>query len=150
MSLDLKVPNGQLYNFMFSSNCSDCYSVGVKSVFRPCTSAGKLFYIVLNIIGIETKCGFPLSRNFYLRPHVNFTRVSKIEAMYERLRANVKVEPRSTFTFTHGLSYISSILFTRVITCVRAHGKVTRQWKSVEYSPLRAFFLRPIRQISSL
>ena len=34
--------------------------------------------------------------------------------MYERSRVNVKVEPRSTFTFTRGLSYIASILFTRV------------------------------------
>ena len=35
--------------------------------------------------------------------------------MYERPRINVKVEPRSTITFTRGLSYIASIVFT----CVR-------------------------------
>ena len=35
--------------------------------------------------------------------------------MYERPRINVKVEPRSTITFTRDLSYIASIVFT----CVR-------------------------------
>ena len=30
--------------------------------------------------------------------------------MYEKLRVNVKVEPRSTFTFTRGFSHITSIL----------------------------------------
>ena len=40
--------------------------------------------------------------------------------MCGRSRVNVKVEPRSTFTFTHGLLFIPSILFTRVkFTCVR-------------------------------
>ena len=34
----------------------------------------------------------------------------------------LKVEPRSTFTFTCGLSYIAFISFT--------HGKITRRWKS--------------------
>ena len=58
------------------------------------------------------------------------TRVNKIETMYGRSRVNVKVEPRSTFTFTRGLSYIASISFTRVkFTCVRTK-KITRQWKS--------------------
>ena len=47
-----------------------------------------------------------------MRSHVNFTRVNKIETRYGRSRVNVKVEPRSTFTFTRGLSYIAS--FTRV------------------------------------
>ena len=42
--------------------------------------------------------------------------------MYRRSCINVKVEPRSPFTFTRGLSYIASISFTR--------GKITRQWKS--------------------
>ena len=36
--------------------------------------------------------------------------------MYGRSSENVKVEPRSTFTFASGLSYIASILFTRVRT----------------------------------
>ena len=30
--------------------------------------------------------------------------------MYEKPRVNEKVEPRSTFTFTRGFSYITSIL----------------------------------------
>ena len=34
--------------------------------------------------------------------------------MYERPCVNVKVKRGSTFTFTCGLSYIASILFTRV------------------------------------
>ena len=50
---------------------------------------------------------FPLSRNFSVRTHVNFTRVNKIEAMYGRPYVNVKVERGSTLTFTR-------ILFTRV------------------------------------
>ena len=58
--------------------------------------------------------------NFYVSTHVNFTRVHKIEAMYRWSRVNVKVEPRSFFTFARGLSYIArSILFKRVkFTCV--------------------------------
>ena len=40
--------------------------------------------------------------------------------MYGKSRVNVKVERRSTFTFTSGLSYIVSISFTPVnFTCVR-------------------------------
>ena len=55
-----------------------------------------------------------------MRTHVNFTLVNEIETIYGRSRINVKVEPRSTFTFTRGLSYIASISFTRVnFTCVR-------------------------------
>ena len=54
-------------------------------------------------------------RNFSVR-----TRVNTIEATYERLRVNVKVERGSTFTFTRDLPYIVSISFTRVkFTCVR-------------------------------
>ena len=37
-----------------------------------------------------------------------------MEAMNEKLRLNIKVEPRSTFTFTPDSSYIAFILFTRV------------------------------------
>ena len=59
-----------------------------------------------------------MSRNFYLRTYVNFTRVNKIEATYGGSRVNVKV--RSSFTFARGLSYIASISFTRVnFTCIR-------------------------------
>ena len=64
--------------------------------------------------------GFPLSRNFPLRTHVNFTLVNKIGAMYERPRVNVTVDRGLTFTFTRDLPYIASILFTRVkFTCAR-------------------------------
>ena len=42
------------------------------------------------------------SSNFHVCTHVNFTRVNKIEIMSRRSRVNVKGEPRSTFTFTHG------------------------------------------------
>jgi len=31
------------------------------------------------------KSRFTLSRDFYVRTHVNFTRVNKIEAMYEKV-----------------------------------------------------------------
>ena len=60
-----------------------------------------------------------VSRNFYVR---KFISVNEVEAMYERSRVNVKVEPRSTFTLTRDRPYIASILFTRV--------KITRQRKS--------------------
>ena len=43
---------------------------------------------------------FPLSRNFYVRTHVN-----KTKELYPRSRENVKVEPRSTYTFRRHLSY---------------------------------------------
>ena len=56
---------------------------------------------------------FLLSRYFSVCTHVNFTGVNKIETMFETSRANVKFEPRSTFTFTRSLSYIASISFTR-------------------------------------
>ena len=49
-----------------------------------------------------------------MRTHVNFTRLNYIETMSGRSSVNVKVEPRSTFTFARGLSYIASISFTRV------------------------------------
>ena len=73
---------------------------------------------------------FPLSRIFSVRTHVKFTRVNEQEAMYERPRANMKVEEGSTFTLTRNLPYIVSIVFTRVkFTCVRTY-KITGQWKS--------------------
>ena len=46
-----------------------------------------------------------------MRTHVNCTRVTEIEVMYERTCVNVKVERDSTFTFTRYLPYIASILF---------------------------------------
>ena len=69
-----------------------------------------------------------LSLNFYTRTNVNFTRVNKIQAMYGRSRVSVKVERGSTFTFTRGVSYITSISFTHVkFTCVRKENYVTVQ-----------------------
>ena len=82
---------------------------------------------MIHVQHFKTKGGFPLSRNFSVRKHVNFSRVKKIEAMYERPRIKVKVERCSTLTFTRGISYLASILFTRVnFKCVRT-GKITRQ-----------------------
>ena len=56
-----------------------------------------------------------------------------VRTIYESSRVNVKVEPRSTFTFTREVSYIVSILFTHVKpfkVYVHTHVKITRQWKS--------------------
>ena len=53
------------------------------------------------------------SRNFYVSTHVNFTRVNKVETMYGRSRVNVRVEPRSTFTLTRGLSYLLPLFHLR-------------------------------------
>ena len=62
-----------------------------------------------------------MSRNSYVRAHVNLTRLNKIEATY-KVSLKGKVERGSTFAFTRDLSHISSILFI--------HLKITRQWKS--------------------
>ena len=55
---------------------------------------------------------FPLSRNFYVRTRVKLKCVNKIEAVYERPRVTVKVEPRSTFSFTRDTSYIASLFLS--------------------------------------
>ena len=60
-----------------------------------------------------------------LEVSVKFTRVSEIEAIYERPGVNVTVERGSTFTFTRDPPYIVSTLFY-----VRTHAKITLQWKS--------------------
>ena len=52
--------------------------------------------------------------NSYVQTHLTFTRVNKIDDMYDRSRVNLKVEPRSTFTFSRDLLYIVSTLFTCV------------------------------------
>ena len=44
--------------------------------------------------------------------------------MYGQSCVNAKVEPRSTFTFTLGLSYIASILFTHVTFTSVCTGKL--------------------------
>ena len=85
---------------------------------------GKQLFAVNMVLNLS-KGWFPLSRNFFVdsRNFNVWTRVNKIEAMYERTRLNVKLERGSTFTFTRDLPYIVSILFTRVkLTCVRAEN----------------------------
>ena len=56
------------------------------------------------------KVGFhALSRNVFVHTHVN-----KIEAMYKVSCVNLKAEQGSTLTFTHDLSYMTSVLFRRI------------------------------------
>ena len=62
----------------------------------------------------------PSRVDFHCR--VNLTCVNKIQAMNWKSLVHVKIEPRSTSTFTRGLSYVASISFT--------HVKMMRQWKS--------------------
>ena len=58
--------------------------------------------------------------------------INNIEAIYGRSRVKVKVEPRLTFTFTRGLSYIASILLTDVnFTCV-----AWKNYARVEINPI--------------
>ena len=57
--------------------------------------------------------------------------------MYEVSRVNVKVERRSTFTFTRGLSYIACISFTLVkFTCVR-----TQKLRDSGNQPIEAYWI---------
>lgn len=57
---------------------------------------------------------FSLSRYFYVRTHVTFTCLNKIDAMYE-VRVNVKVKRSfKSFKLTLDCLYIASIAFTRV------------------------------------
>ena len=81
------------------------------------------FWGISELIIKESRC--ERSSRFLL---VSFTpsrvdfhcRVNKIEAMYWKSRAHVKIEPRSNFTFMRGLSYVASISFT--------HVKIMQQW----------------------
>ena len=75
--------------------------------------------------------GFPLSRNFHVRRQVN-----KIEGIHGKSRVNVTVEPRSTFTFPRGLSYIAFMLFTRECS----HHKIVPDGASV-HTVISARFL---------
>ena len=62
-----------------------------------------------------------------MRTHLNFTRVNKIETTYERSRENVKVEPRSTFTFyARPFIHYLYVIYPRKFY-VRSHGKITPQ-----------------------
>ena len=68
--------------------------------------------VLTGCTGVEI--GFSLFRKFYVRTHVH-----EMDAMNGRSPANVKVELRSTFTFTRNLSCLASISFTHVnFTCV--------------------------------
>ena len=73
----------------------------------------------IDCLEFNPKGWLPLSRIFSVRTDVKFTCVNEIEALYERLRVQVKVDRGSTFTFTHDLLHNASILFT--------HLKITRQ-----------------------
>ena len=66
--------------------------------------------------------GFPLSRNFHVRTHVNFTLVNKIGAMYERPRVNVKVDRVLPLTLTRDLPYIMPLFYLRALN-LRAHAR---------------------------
>lgn len=59
---------------------------------------------------------------FFLDTHVTFTSVKK--ATYERSCLNVRVAPRSTFTFTRETSYISRYFIYARKLYVGAHDKV--------------------------
>ena len=71
-------------------------------------------YLVPRILNLPL-CGFPLSRNFHVRTHVNFTCVNKIEAIHERPRLNAKFGRGSTFTFTRDFLCTASIFFFRAL-----------------------------------
>ena len=59
---------------------------------------------------------------------------------------NVKVEPCLTFTFTRGLSYIASILFTRVNFTAQAH----KNYAAVEIHPKEHSYLIVLTVLSHL
>ena len=68
---------------------------------------------------------FPLWRIKFLRVYAR--------KMHERPRANVKGEPRSTFTCTRDINWLK---FTRKIY-VCTHAKITRQLNNPPYTRLR-------------
>ena len=72
-----------------------------------------------------------MSCNFSSSTHVNFTRVSITEAMYERSHVNVKVARGSIFTSTRDIPQFASISIARVKFTLRAYArKIMQQWKS--------------------
>ena len=94
---------------------------------HPLTRAyGRKIYVYAQIIwaplpaavGKMSPCSFPFPTGRTERA-AEIEPINNIEAIYGRSRVKVKVEPRLTFTFTRGLSYIASILLTDVnFTCV--------------------------------
>ena len=67
---------------------------------------------------------FPPSPNFYLRTCVNFTHVNKIEAMYESLCVNVKVE--------RGFSFLRSRTTFHTLPLYHLH---TQNYTTLEIHP---------------
>ena len=61
-----------------------------------------------------------------MHTHVNFARVNKIVAMYERPRVNVKVERVSTFTFMRDLP--NDALESLSFTCIRQTSDSSREF----------------------
>ena len=60
---------------------------------------------------------------------VIFTRVNKIQAMYERLCVNAKIEPSLNF-YVYGQTFIHILYFIYVRKInARTHVKITRRWK---------------------
>ena len=106
-------------------------------VFQPFLFNWSNFNLPFYCLKVDFHCRVIL----YVRTHVNFTRVNEIDTVYGSWRVNVKIEPRSTFTFTRGLSYMISFSFTRVnFTCVSTEKK-KRQWKATLNSILSARLL---------
>ena len=60
--------------------------------------------------------------NLRERTRVKFSRVNKIEVMYDRPRVKVKLSEGSTFTFTRDLPYIV-LLYLRLLNLRAAEGK---------------------------
>ena len=68
----------------------------------------------------EYKGGFPLSRNF--------TSVNKMEAMYRKPHADVKVAPGSTVTFTRpSIHYLCFIYASKVYVRTRVQNYSTEE-----------------------
>ena len=75
-----------------------------------------LYLVSILFTRLKFKCVNVRSQKGVMDFHcrVIFPCVNKIETLYGRSRKYVKIEPRSTFTFTRGLSYIAYISFTHV------------------------------------
>ena len=107
---------------------------------HPLTRAyGRKIYVYAQIIwaplpaavGKMSPCSFPFPTGRTERA-AEIEPINNIEAIYGRSRVKVKVEPRLTFTFTRGLSYIASILLTDVnFTCV-----AWKNYARVEINPI--------------
>ena len=63
-----------------------------------------------------------LSRNFYVRTCIKFTFANKIEEIYERSNASVKVETRTNSRLISTI-YILPLLYLREFTCVKVRSQ---------------------------